>query len=287
MKAMTTKTQNETLLVPVANSETVARLLDTALDIARGRSMRIVVLHVVEVPPQLPLSAGGSLVPSDGKRGQFLNDAVERARDAGVRAESRVRYARDTATGIVGAVDGYGADALLLGWRGRPRRRDIILGSFLDRILGEAPCDVFVKRIRTPSRAIDSILVPVAGGPHTELAVELAGTIASQHEATVHTLHVRHPAVNDSGDDDASSLLEHYGSLLTEMDVDVESTTIRSEHVAGAITDETANHDLTILGTTRDPFLNRKLVGSVAEGVGRTAASSVMLARRAPQNQDP
>lgn len=279
---MTTETRNETLLVPVANPETVARLLDTALDIARSRSMRIVVLHVVKVPPQLPLSAGDSLVPSNGEKGQFLDDAVERARDAGVRAESRLRYARDVATGIVGAVDGYGADALLLGWRGRPRRRDIILGSFLDRILGEAPCDVFVKRIRTPSRGTDSILVPVAGGPHTELAVELAGTIASQHEATVHTLHVRHPAANDSGHDDVSSLLEDYESLLTEMDVDVESTTIRSEHVAGAITDESANHDLTVLGTTRDPFLNRKLVGSVAEGVGRAAASSVILARRAP-----
>jgi nucleotide-binding universal stress UspA family protein len=160
------------------------------------------------------------------------------------------------------------------------------LGSFLDRILGEAPCDVFVKRIRTPSRDIDSILVPVAGGPHCELAVELAGTIAAQHDASVHLLHVTHPDTDHSTQEDTSALLQNYGSSLSDIDISVESTTLRSDHVAGAITDETANHDLTILGATRDPFLKRKLVGSVAEGVGRAAASSVILTRKAPTDED-
>ena len=183
----------------------------------------------------------------------------------------------------MGAVDVHDADALLVGWRGRPRRRDIILGSFLDRILGEAPCDVFVKRIRTPSRDIDSILVPVAGGPHCELAVELTGAIASQRDAAVRLLHVTHPDADGSTQADISARLQDYVSSLSDMDVSVESTTLRSDHVAGAITDETTNHDLSILGATRDPFLKRKLVGSVAEGVGRAASSSVILTRRAPQ----
>jgi nucleotide-binding universal stress UspA family protein len=283
---MNSKKENETLLIPVANPETAERLLDTAIDIARGRSMGLVVLHIVEVPPQVPLSEGDSLLDGSSEEEQVLNDAVEQARDAGVAVESRMRYARDIATGIVGAVDVHDADALLVGWRGRPRRRDIILGSFLDRILGEAPCDVFVKRIQTPSRDIGSILVPVAGGPHCELAVELAGTIAAQHDALVHLLHVTHPDADDSTQEDTSALLQNYGSSLSDMDVKAESTTLRSDHVAGAITDETADHDLTILGATRDPFLKRKLVGSVAEGVGRAAASSVILTRKAPKDKD-
>ncbi|MUW14154.1 universal stress protein UspA [Halorubrum sp. CBA1125] len=283
---MDTTQQNETLLVPVGNPETAERLLDTAIDIARGQSMHIVVLHVVEVPPQIPLSSGDSLIDDDGEEVQLLDDVVKQAADADVPVESRMRYTRDTATGIVGAVDVHEADALLVGWRGRPRRRDIILGSFLDRILGEAPCDVFVKRIRTPSGDIDSILVPVADGPHCELAVELAGTIAAQHDAPVHLLHVTHPDADDSTQEGASAFLQNYNSSLSDMDVTAESTTLRSDHVAGAITDETANHDLTILGATRDPFLKRKLVGSVAEGVGRAAASSVILTRKASKDED-
>lgn len=272
-----------TLLVPVANPETVDRLLDTAIDIARGRSMRLVVVHVVEVPPQVPLSEGSRLLDDNGQQ-QLLDTATHLAQEAEVPVESRMRYARDVPTGIVGAVDVHDATALLVGWRGRPRRRDIILGSFLDSILGEAPCDVFVKRIRTPSSDISSILVPVAGGPHVALAVELAGTIASQRDAAVRLLHVHQPDADESTREEITAILHDYRSLLTDMDVNVESSTIQSDHVAGAITDETAQHDLTILGATRDPILKRKLVGSVAQGVGRAAASSVILTRSAPQD---
>lgn len=115
---MATETPGGTLLVPVANPETVERLLDTAIDIAHGQSMRIVLLHVVEVPPQVPLSAGDSLIDDDGEEVQLLDDAVKQATDADLAVESRMRYARDIATGIVGAVDVHDADALLVGWRG-------------------------------------------------------------------------------------------------------------------------------------------------------------------------
>lgn len=277
---MVTETSEGTLLIPVANPDTVARLLDTAIDVARGRSMEIELIHVVEVPPQLPLSEGDVLVEDDGETQRMLDEAIEQVTDAGVPAESQLRYARDVATGIVGAVDKYDADGLFMGWRGRPRRRDVILGSFIDRVLGEASCDVFVKRIRQSSREIDSILVPVAEGPHCALAVDLVGTIAAERDAMVRLLHVAHPDAGDATIEESAELLRDYESTLDDADVDVTSTTLRNEHVAGAITDETANHDLTVLGTTRDPFLNRKLVGSVAEGVGRSASSSVILARK-------
>ncbi len=278
---MTDTETDGSLLVPLANPETADRLLDSAIDIARARSMRIVVLHVVEVPPQLPLSDGDSLLDDDGAEKRLLEDAVDRIGDAGVAVDSRIRYARDVATGIVGAVDDHDAETLLAGWRGRPRRRDIVLGSFLDRILGGAPCDVIVKRIRRVSRDIDSILVPVSEGPHAELAVDTAGRIASERNASVRLLYVIDSDASDSAEAEAETLLADRASRLEGSAVDVESSVLQSDHVAGAITDETAHHDLTVLGATRDPFLRRKLVGSVAEGVGRSASSSVMLARKA------
>lgn len=276
---MSEASESGTLLVPVANPETTDRLLDTAIDIASERSMDVVVTHVVEVPPQVPLSSGEAVLSEEGTEEQLLEYASELAADAGLDVESRMRYARDTATGIVGAVDAYGADAMLAGWRGRPRRRDVILGSFLDRILGEAPCDVFVKRIRLPTEEIDSVLVPVAGGPHDELATELGGTIAAANDASVHLLRVIAPDATDSTREEATALLESREALLGD-EVAVESTVVETDHVAGRITDETAHHDLTVLGATRDPFLDRKLVGSIAESVGRSAASPVVVARR-------
>ncbi|MCU4925406.1 universal stress protein [Halobacteria archaeon AArc-dxtr1] len=273
---MTDPETEGSLLVPIANPETVDRLLDTAIDIARERSVPIVAVHVVEVPPQIPLSQGDQLVTNETNR--LLEYVSERAEDDGIEIETRTRFARDTATGIVGAVNVYDAAALLMGWRGRPRRRDVILGSFLDRVLGEAPCDVYVKRIKLPTSSIDSILVPIAGGPHDELATKLAGTIATAHDAEIVLLHVEHPDVNEKAHEDHANLLrERREKLSSEHSVD--ETIIESDNVAGAITDETTHHDLTILGATRDPFLKRKLVGSVAQGVGRSAGSSVIVTR--------
>jgi len=279
---MATDTADGTLLVPVSNPETVERLLDTAVDIARGRSLRILALHVVEVPAQIPLSEGHQLVDEDGEERAVLADAERRATDADVAVETTLRYARDVATGIVGAVDEHDANGLLLGWHGRPRRRDIILGSFIDRVLAEADCDVFVKRIRRPARHVDSILVPVADGPHSDLAVELAEALATEHDADIRLVHVIGPDANTAAVETAESLLAESAATLPD-DCDVGTDLLRSDHVPGAINDETSYHDLTILGATRDPFLRRKLVGSVAEGVGRSAASAVLLVRSEPE----
>lgn len=275
-------TSKGTLLVPVANPETLDRLLDTAIDVARERSMRILALHVVEVPAQVPLTEGDRLVEDDGEEETLLDDADSRITAAGLDVDTRLRYARDIATGIVGAVDEHDADALLAGWRGRPRRRDIVLGSFLDRLLGEAACDVFVKRIRSTPEDVDSILVPVAGGPHTELAVELAGNIAAQRDAKIHLVTVQQPGASETERAEVIQRLEAHASHLQADEIPVETERIEHDDVAGAITDETASHDLTLLGATRDSYLKRKLVGSVAQGVGRSAASSVILTRRAP-----
>ena len=276
---MATLSDGGTLLVPISNPDTRDRLMDTAIDIARERSMRIVALHVVAVPPQIPLSEGSAVLSGDDTERQLLSSAAEQARDAGVEIDTRLRYARDVATGIVGAVDEYGAEGLLAGWHGRPRRRDIVLGSFLDRLLAEAACDVFVKRIRAPSAEIESVLVPAAGGPHGGLAVELAGAIAAQHGATVHLLHVSSPDASDPDREETAALFDDYESLLEPFDVAVTTEIIEHDHVAGAITDETQHHDLTVLGASQEPLLKRKLVGSVAEGVGRAAESSVIMVR--------
>ena len=276
---MATLPADGTLLVPVANRETVDRLLATAINIARERSMRILVLHVVEVPAQLPLSEGEVVLDDDDDPREMLDMAAEQCEQAGIEVETRLRYARDVATGIVGAVSEHSSDALLMGWRGRPRRRDIVLGSFLDRVIAEAPCDVFIKRIRRPAIDIDSILVPVADGPHCELSITLADALARQHDASVSVVHIVPQDASTATVDEAASMLDKYMEIFDADEVSAESSIVRNDHAAGKITDLTATHDLTILGATRRAFLKRKLVGSVAEGVGRSATSQVVVTR--------
>lgn len=276
---MTTDTE-ATLLVAVGNTEIADRLMDTATDIAASRSLDIVITYVVEVPPQVPLSEGQALIEEE------TEDVLEHAEslvDPEVPVTSTIRYARDVATGIVGSADKHDAEMVLMGWRGRPPRHNIVLGSYIDTVLRNAPCDVLVKRIRTPQPdEVDSVLVPIAGGPHNEFATGVAGWIAQRHDATVTLLHVLPEDSSASDEEAAEAILEEAAEMLEGVSTDRKIH--ENDHVSGCITDETALHDVTVVGASEQSFLRRKLLGTVSEAVGRNAAGTVMIAQRNPSS---
>jgi nucleotide-binding universal stress UspA family protein len=274
---MDVNTDSPVLLVPVANAETADRLMDTAIDVASDRSLDVVLVHVVEVPAQMPLSEGTRLVDDEDE--DLLRQAARTAREADLSVDRRIRLARDTATGIVGGAEEYGAATILMGWRGRPPRRDVVLGSYLDRVLKNAPCDVLVKRIRGPTGPIDSVLVPVARGAHNELARETAASVARRNGASVLLLRVLPAGASEGDREDAWALLREARTPFDGVS-EIDEGITESDHVAGAITDRTPEFDLTLLGATEEGLLRRKLLGIVSEGVGRHAENTVIIAQR-------
>ncbi|MDQ2052435.1 universal stress protein [Natronolimnohabitans sp. A-GB9] len=268
-----------TLLVPVANVETAERQLETAIDIATDHSYRILLMYVLEVPSQLSLQDGRRYLLEEETE-ELLQEMATRVEDHGVPVDHRIRIARGVATGIVGAVSEYDVETILLGWRGRPPRQDIILGSHIDKVLRNAECDVLVERIKTPRPDdIESVLVPVAGGPHEALASEAAASIARRNDASVTLLHVFDPEEPEISREEARAILE--GTTTTFDGVrSVDREFVERDDVAGAITDWTTEHDVTVLGVSRGGLIQRKLLGTVSEAVGRHAAGTVILARR-------
>lgn len=276
-----TKRADGTIMVPVANAETAARQLDTAIDVAADRSYRIFLLFVLDVPPQLSLKDGRRYLLEDEDEA-MLDEAAARVESHGIPVEKQIRMARGVATGIVGAVESHDVDAILMGWRGRPPREDVILGTHLDRVVRNAACDVLVQRIKTPrTDPVESILVPVAGGPHDEFAAESAASIARQHDASVTLLHV-YAAESDDADlsrSDATAVLAQTANAFDGVD-SVDREVVEADDVAGTITDWTANHDVTLLGVSRGGLIRRRLLGTISRSVGRHAAGTVILAKR-------
>lgn len=188
-----------------------------------------------------------------------------------------VRIAHDVDDAILHTIEQYDADAVLLGWGGwRARRRDVVLGSTVDTVVTDADCDVLVERIDpdTPV-AVGSVLLPTAGGPHTELAGEVARSIAHATGAHVELLRV---IAAESERDSAESALE--GMLEDFPDTDAEVTVVANDDVVDAITARSADHDVTVIGATREGLLQRVVFGTIPERVGEEAESTVVLARR-------
>lgn len=272
-----------TILVPVANEETATRQLDTAADIATEYGYGITILHVVAVPPQVPLSEGESLLDDEDR--ELLDIAKGCLGDRDVPITTRRRYARSVAKGVVGSAVADDVQLILMGWRGRPPRSGVTLGGHIDTILRNAPTDVLVKRIKTPQPTdVEGVLVPVGEGPHTQLATHLGGAIARRHETTITLVTVVSPDATADETAAAESLLADAANRLE--DVSIEQQIIEHEDVASALTDETATHDVSILGATERGLLRRRLLGSISGDVGRHAAGTVMIAQRHPNSDD-
>ena len=265
------------ILVPVANPEHVEQLIETAYDIAEDRDGEILVMSVVTLPEQTPLYEGQQYVE---EQREVLDRAMELNEGTDVPISGTVRIGHHAPEAILHTIEQYDSDAVLLGWRGRRRgRRDVVLSGTVDEVVAEADCDVLVEKFgETPGWTVDSILLPTAGGPHAELAAETARSIARATGATVRIMHVVDPDASETDRDDAEEILTETAALFEE--VTVETSLAEGEDVANTIVDETGDHDLTVIGATREGFLQQFVFGAIPETVGERAENALIMAKR-------
>jgi nucleotide-binding universal stress UspA family protein len=265
-------TSDYRIAVAVADPANAAQLTRTAVDIARERNGDVLVLRVLVTERQSPFALYTDEViirEFGGEEQEILDRVVETAHGA-VPVSGQLLVSHDVARALTNAVVEFDCDALVVGWHARERPSEIVLGSNIDRIVARAPCDVLVEKIG-PADAVDSILVPVAEGPHAELAADVARAIALQNDAAINLLRV--------GEEDATT-----ERLLASIAARVAPATVEREVRGGSVTEtvveQASEHDITILGSTRQGMLRRQLVGSVPQAVGRRADTTVIITRR-------
>lgn len=272
--------REQRILVPVANPATVEQLMRTALDLAEERDAEIEVVSVVTVPQQTPLSEGRQFV--DEERA-VINQAIEFADEErpDVPVSGKIRIGHDVSQAILNTIEQDDIDLVLMGWRSRPRRRDFILGSNVDEVVTKARCDVLVERVGPAADSesigrVGSILVPTAGGPHAEFATEIGRAIARRNDARIKLMYVR--SDGSSRDDNAQSILD---STVADLE-GLETTTeiFDSDDITAAIVQESADHDLTVIGASREGLLQQVVFGAIPEAVGQRAQSAVIMAKR-------
>ena len=266
------------ILVPIANPEHTQQLMRTARDIAADRDGEILVLSVVALPEQTPLSEGRAYV--DDRR-EILDDAMAvevGGGDVDIPVNGIVRIGHHVDEAIVNTVSQHGSDAVLMGWRGHPsRRRDVVVGSTVDEVVAHADCDVLVERIGA-AEGPESILLPTAGGPHADYAAEVARAIAHTTGATIVVQRVVDPDLDGPQREQSVVELESTAEILD--DVSYETILVEGEDVADAIVAASADHDMTIIGATREGLLQQLVFGAIPETVGREASGTVIMAKK-------
>jgi len=139
--------------------------------------------------------------------------------------------------------------------------------------------DTVVINDQNRLESVSSILVPIAGGPSSGGAVDIAGLLATANDAWIELVHVIE-------DDDASAtvgraedILEAGRSRLPDVE-DVDTRVIEATDAVDEIIDETQYHDVTVIGAPQKSRLRRLIFGSPTDEIRERAQNTVVMVRR-------
>ncbi|MFC1714474.1 amino acid permease [Candidatus Poribacteria bacterium] len=266
-------TKEYQIMLPVANPENAARLVDYAGRIARAKDGEILVLNMVVVPGQMPLSEATAFVDS----GEDAIIAAMTNAPEGVPVHSTVRLGRDAARGILSGISEHASNLVVLGWGGSVDK-GFALGRTIDPVIEKAPCDSMVIKLNANEVGVKPkrILVPLTYVPHGYLALDMAGILADEPDSEITIMHVIRKEVER---ENAQRNMEVMLRLLGEKEDRGHVKILGPGEVGDLIVQESENHDLIIIGATRESGLQQMVFGSLPEQIAKRSNKTVIMVK--------
>ncbi len=249
-------------------------LVEFGATVARRRGGELSLLHVVEVPRNLPPKAIRFRYVDDKIRG--LQRLSRIGTHEGVDTRAVVKIGSKVYEIILDTLRDEAVNLLVMGWRGERVQGDRrILGSNIDYLIENAPCDLVVfktKGMRRPLRRIvllQSALWPLGG------IGDIAVLLAERDRAAISILTLAEdPAQAESLKADANPLVERCHALELEVDQKV----VYSRALDTTALREGAGADLLMVRASR-PAPRGYVLGPVEDRIAKLARSPVLIFR--------
>jgi nucleotide-binding universal stress UspA family protein len=181
-------------------------------------------------------------------------------------------------SGILQAAEAEQVSLILMGWKGYTTTRDRIMGEVTDKVVRHAPCDlIFVKLIG--DRPVRRILIPTTGSHHATLAAEYVNIFRDFDGCDVTCCYVVTPDAKER-EREAARQLMHKTIRSTGLADKSEMLLLEGTRVATALVKAAADHDLVVLGASREGFFSSVLFGDIPEKVARYSHTPVMIVKR-------
>lgn len=252
----------EVVVYPVSEGAHERTTMNLAVDLVESADGMLLVLIPVVLPDQTPLSLSEDALANHRQLARYVLMAHV---DSHVHADGAIRVSRSYEGAIVDAVDDYEASAVLFEHEATTGLVSTLRGTMLDKLGPLVDCTVIsvtgAENFSTPA----SMLLAVAGGPHSKAAADVARALTAANGAWVdvyHALEMDGPEHRERANRavaDARERLEPYDRI----DTWIEETSDAAE----AIVEQSQYYDLTILGAPRKGRLRQFVFGSTPETV--------------------
>lgn len=275
------------ILVPLANPDTEYSLLMLSTALAKTHKAQLQLIHIVDVPGQTPLEAGGlEYEKQRWEEKTLLQTASYHAAEQGVRARATAIVARSVSSAILSVAEMEQPEYIIMGWKGEVRMSRTGRTNVAD-VLKIAKGNVLVLKDRG-LQDIRRIIVPVSGGSHAQLGLKLAQVLADEWNASLTALNIQigrgASAARSEFDKQSVQLFqdkakEFVKDTLDAVGVSAVVDVVIDTDIARAIASTARKNDLIVIGASEEWALRRKLFGSIPDKVADQAEGSVLMVR--------
>ncbi|MBI4782679.1 MAG: chloride channel protein [Oscillatoriophycideae cyanobacterium NC_groundwater_1537_Pr4_S-0.65um_50_18] len=265
------------MLVPLSNPKTAPALLQLAAAIAHQHQYELECLHVMVIPrSQSP--AETPLRTTSGRR--LLRQAEQLGRQWQISVHTQICVAHDPAQAMLEAIHDRHIDRVLMGWDGKTTTPGRIFGSVVDTIIRQAACEVILVKLKE-NPTFNQWLLPMAGGPNAQAALELLPALVSLGYAP----HIRVCQVFEQEPTwrETQVLRQTAEELEAAIRHPIAPRWVWGKPVAEAILHLAAKErcDVIILGASREGLLRQVIKGNIPEAIARNDDRTIILVRGA------
>ncbi|HEY9615189.1 MAG TPA: universal stress protein, partial [Microcoleaceae cyanobacterium] len=264
------------LLVPISNPKTTPALLKMAVAIAHDRNYEIECLQIILIPPNQVTSETAVRIKSSQT---LLQHAVLLGQAWRVPVHTQIRVAHTVSGAILEMIQERHIDLVLMGWKGTTATPGRVFSKVVDTVIRQAPCEVVLAKLPEEIR-FDRWLVPMAGGPNAQEAIQLLPALSALSRKP----EVKLCQVFQLEQQPNTALLEktaHY--LKQHLQGSVKIAPVAANSVAEAIIQysKQVQSDVIMVGASRDRLLRQVMNGNVPEEIARHSNCTVILVRGA------
>jgi nucleotide-binding universal stress UspA family protein len=155
----------------------------------------------------------------------------------------------------------------------------LLRGGVSERIAAHVDCDAVVVNGQSGLGAVPSLLLPIAGGPHSGLAADVAARVAAVTGAWIDVLHVVEEGATGGRRRRADACVRAAARRIDRPET-TSTWVLDADDPAAAIVEQSRYYPLTVIGAPTRGRLRRFVHGSTNESV-RSNAHSVVLSVRA------